>query len=268
MSVSDPMHATAIAEAIKTNYNQTGVAIMQAMYSDEYLSLGGTASTDALAAAAGINAEHKVLDIGCGVGGPARRLAASLGCHVTGIDLVASSIDIAREQAERRGLEALTRFEVADATSLPFDAGVFDIVVGQDAWCHVPDKHALLGECARVLCPGGKVAFTDWLRLDDDIDEAMEIALEAALSKSAATHQEYLDILAARGFEDIATLDLSETFATAYEQICASLNARRVELSTAFSERVFDIVAGMNGRILAGFAQGKIGGARFVAVKS
>ncbi|HSF30421.1 MAG TPA: methyltransferase domain-containing protein, partial [Candidatus Tectomicrobia bacterium] len=51
-----------------------------------------------------------------------------------------------------------------NALALPFADGMFDIVIGQEAWVHVPDKGRLVAECARVLAPGGRIAFTDFLR--------------------------------------------------------------------------------------------------------
>lgn len=252
------------AEAIKHNYNTTGVAVMQAMYTDAYLSMGGPASTDNLAKAAGLAANMHVLDIGCGVGGPALHLAENYGCHVTGIDLVDTSIELAKDAANARGLGERTTFQVGDATALPFEAGEFDVVFGQDAWCHVPGLEALISEAARVIRPGGIIAFTDWLRLGDPEDTATQKALEAALSESAASQSEYLTLLATHGFEQIQVEDLSQVFTDQYISICTRLHARRAEVIAQFNERVFDIVADMNGTIRVGFETGKIGGAQFV----
>lgn len=261
------LETDAVAEAIKSNYNLTGVAVMQAMYCDEYLSIGGTESTEILGRLAGVSGDSRVLDIGCGVGGPALHMAATFDCHVTGIDLVASSVGLAQEKARDHGLSARTAFEVAEATSLPFDTATFDVVYGQDAWCHIPDKNALIAECARVLRPGGVIAFTDWLRFGDVPGEAALIALEAALSKAAASEAEYLSLLTTHGFVNVETEDLTATFVNQYQSIYARLRSRREALVAQFSERVFEIVAEMNGKILAGFEQGHIGGARFVARK-
>ncbi len=268
MTSNPDREAQSVVEALRNNYNTTGVAVMQAMYSDDYLSIGGTASTDTLARLARISSSSRVLDIGCGVGGPALHVAAIYGCHVTGIDLVDSSIALARASARERGLAERTRFEVADAASLPFSASSFDVVYGQDAWCHIPDKDALIAQCARVLRPGGTIAFTDWVRLRDDNSAALLAALEAALSNDAASMAQYQDLLSKHGFIDVDREDLSETFARQYQTIYRRLTARREQLVEQFSERVFNIVADMNGEILRGFEGGHIGGARFVARKA
>lgn len=250
--------------ALRLNYNTTGVAVMQAMYSSEYLSIGGSASTDVLAAAGGLTAEQLVLDIGCGVGGPALRLAEAVGCRVVGIDLVESSIEIANASAERRGLSDLTDFVSGDAVRLPWADDSFDVVWGQDAWCHVPDKSALVDECARVLAPGGTIAFTDWLAGTAASEVVGERALDAALSRHACTVADYLRLLEEVGMVDIEAVDISADFTARYGEVCSGLEERRAELEERFGERVFEIVAATNGSILEGFERGAIDGGRFV----
>lgn len=259
--------AAAVAEteaALRVNYNTTGVAVMQSMYSSDYLSIGGTSSTDALAAAAGATAYHRVLDIGCGVGGPALRLAEAFGCRVTGVDLLESSIEIANASARQRGLASLARFTPADATQLPYASQSFDMVWGQDAWCHVPDKTSLIAECFRVLAPKGTIAFTDWLAGEEASSPAGEKALDAAVSRHACTAAEYERLLGEAGFIDIEVVDVSDQFTRQYRQVCAGLETRQAELTEQFGERVFGIVAGTNGTILEGFESGAIAGGQFI----
>lgn len=250
--------------ALRLNYNATGVAVMQSMYSLDYLSIGGTSSTDDLAAAAGATAHHRVLDIGCGVGGPALRLAEAFGCRVTGVDLLESNIEVATASAQRRGLASLAIFTPANATQLPYADNSFDMVWGQDAWCHVPDKTSLVAECFRVLAPKGTVAFTDWLAGEEASSPAGEKALAAAVSRYACTAEEYERLLDDAGFIDVEVVDVSDDFTSRYRQVCAGLETRRAELIEQFGERVFGIVAGTNGTILEGFESGAIAGGQFI----
>ncbi len=122
---------------------------------------GGVQVVDALAQKAGIRREHHVLDVCSGMGGPARWIAHRIGCQVTGIDLTQSRVEAARRLTARVGLEALVDFVQGDATAMPLPDAAFDVVMSQEAWLHIPDKAAVVGECARVAKPGGTIAFTD-----------------------------------------------------------------------------------------------------------
>ncbi len=82
---------------------------------------GGRASTRELASAAGCGPGMRVLDVGCGIGGPARTLADEFGCRVSGIDLTPAFVATASALSERMGFADRTEFRVADATRLPFE---------------------------------------------------------------------------------------------------------------------------------------------------
>lgn len=104
----------------------------------------------------------RVLDVACGSGGPALRLADITGCHVHGIDSHGDGITQANAMAVSRGLEERAHFGCIDAdTPLPFPDAAFDAVVCVDAINHFPDRTRLLREWARVVRPGGRVLFTD-----------------------------------------------------------------------------------------------------------
>jgi sarcosine/dimethylglycine N-methyltransferase len=125
---------------------------------------GGLEAVDALAAEAGIGAATHVLDVCSGMGGPARYLAHRLGCRVTGLDLTRSRHEAAVRLTAMVSLDHLVDFRLGNALDMPFAGASFDVVIGQEAFAHVPDKPRLIAECARVVRPGGLIAFTDILR--------------------------------------------------------------------------------------------------------
>lgn len=161
---------------------------------------GGFEATDTLAAVGDIRAEHAVLDVCCGLGGPARWLAHRIGCKVTGLDLTQSRVDSAHRLTERVGLSHLVDFVQGDATVMPLPDTRFDRVYGQEAWVHIPDKAALLAQCRRVLKPDGVLAFTDIVSCAPLTAAEARGMAENMQFPAIVTAQHYLDLLAASGF--------------------------------------------------------------------
>jgi SAM-dependent methyltransferase len=106
----------------------------------------------------------RVLDIGCGLGGASRALAATFGCHVTGIDLTEEYARAAGELARWVGLEDRVAFRQGDALALPWGEASFDIAWTQHAAMNIADKARLYREAFRVLRPGGLFALYDVLQ--------------------------------------------------------------------------------------------------------
>jgi SAM-dependent methyltransferase len=121
----------------------------------------GLAATAELAKLARIAADTAVLDIGSGVGGPARFLAASMGCRVTGVDLSDPFVEAARYLTERTGQGAQVSFEIASALALPFADGRFDVALLQHVAMNIADRAQLYREIRRVLERGGRFATYD-----------------------------------------------------------------------------------------------------------
>jgi 2-polyprenyl-3-methyl-5-hydroxy-6-metoxy-1,4-benzoquinol methylase len=103
-----------------------------------------------------------LLDVGCGAGGPAMRIAATTGCSVAGVDIHEQAVRTARALAGQRGLSGRAEFQVVDAGErLPFSDSAFDAITCIDAINHLPDRRRVMAEWARLLKPGGRLLFTD-----------------------------------------------------------------------------------------------------------
>jgi len=121
----------------------------------------GLAATAELAKLAGITADTSVLDVGSGVGGPARFLAATCGCQVTGVDLSEPFVDAARYLTKRTGQSGQVSFQTASALELPFEHGRFNVVLLQHVAMNISDRVRLYREMRRVLKSGGRFATFD-----------------------------------------------------------------------------------------------------------
>lgn len=121
----------------------------------------GLAATADLARLAGVARETAVLDVGSGVGGPARFLAGTYGCRVTGVDLSEEFVAAARYLSERTGQTGQVSFQTASALDLPFGDACFDVVFLQHVAMNVADRSRLYREVRRVLKRGGRFATFD-----------------------------------------------------------------------------------------------------------
>ncbi len=147
-----------------------------------------------------LTAESTLLDLGCGVGGPARMAAARHGCRVTGIDLSQDFVDLARALTERLDLSSQVSFEVGSATDLPFEDGSFDRAMLNHVGMNIADKAGVFAEARRVLRPGGLFAVYEQMRMGDG-----EVAYPLPWADSEAssfieTREGYAALLREAGF--------------------------------------------------------------------
>jgi SAM-dependent methyltransferase len=163
--------------------------------------IGGNEATAALAEQLGLKAGMALLDIGSGLGGPARFLARRYGCRVTGIDLTPEYVQVAEALTRMVGLAGQVDFRAGSATALPFADASFDAATLLHVGMNIADKPALFAGVARVLRPGGQFAIYDVMRLGSgDIDFPMPWATGAHTS-FVAEPAHYRSALDAAGFD-------------------------------------------------------------------
>ncbi|MDG4877291.1 class I SAM-dependent methyltransferase [Mesorhizobium sp. WSM4935] len=163
--VRDHYRATGLADRLKTALAVFGPE-QQRLKPEQLATLDqfhtrGLAATAELANLAAIAADMSVLDVGSGVGGPARFLAETHGCEVVGVDLSESFVEAARYLTARTGQDGQVSFETGSALALPFEDGRFDAALLQHVAMNIADRPLLYREIRRVLKPGGKFATFD-----------------------------------------------------------------------------------------------------------
>lgn len=164
-TVADHYTTGALFDRVKAALVELGTAPGKATASDlkacDEFHTGGAAATEELLKRLIVTAETRVLDIGSGIGGPARFFADRFGCHATGIDLTQEFVDCASELSQLVGLSDHTSFLQGSALDLPFDDGAFDLALLLHVGMNIEDKTALFAEARRVLAPGGTFAIFD-----------------------------------------------------------------------------------------------------------
>tara|TARA_B100000745_G_scaffold197084_1_gene129875 strand:+ start:237 stop:1019 length:783 start_codon:yes stop_codon:yes gene_type:complete len=250
---------------ISKYYTPTGSELIEWFYSDDYLSIGGKDSTETLATMAGVSQDTSVLDIGSGLGGPAMYIAETRGCKVMGLDIVDSNVKTARSRAKVRSLQNLVTFQLGDAMDMPFPTDSFNVIIGQDAWSHVPDKDKLISECARVIELGGTIAFTDWLDIGGMQGDYRASVLDAIAATTLSDQKKYITSLVHHGFEIVIQEDISAHFKVQYDAVITRLEGQKERISERYSPKLYAIVHKKNECIRRAFSDGMLGGGRIVA---
>jgi ubiquinone/menaquinone biosynthesis C-methylase UbiE len=190
--------------------------VRQATYGDD-IGQSGWLTSDELERFAewlGLNRASRLLDIGCGSGGPALRLTEISGASVVGVDRLDEGITTATRLAQERGLSDRAEFVQTDAGgNLPFADERFGAVISIDVMCHLPNRLGALREWHRVTAPGARILFTDptiitGLVVDSEIEARSSIGTYVF---STATKND--ELLAEAGFELLRREDLTENMA-------------------------------------------------------
>lgn len=157
-SLADTIEKTLRAEGVDPEQ----VTIEQLAPLDNFHAFG-TVGTLELGRRAQIASDDSVLDVGGGVGGPARMLASQYGCHVTVLDLTPEFCEAGETLTRWTKLSDRVSFVCASALEMPFEDASFDVVWTQHAVMNIADKPRLYQEIHRVLRPGGRFALFDTL---------------------------------------------------------------------------------------------------------
>lgn len=247
---TDPAHAT---EADLKEFDQ-----------DHY---GGVAALEALMREAGIAAGQHVLDVCSGMGGPARYIAHTLGCKVTGIDLTASRCAGAERLTRMVKLDHLVEFHQGNALEMPFADDCFDVVIAQEAWAHIPDKPRLIAQVARVVKPDGVVAFTDIMCIGVLEAEVAQRLHESMAFSEIESIAGYTALLEANGCGVERRTDLAAEWTGILQQRHAMYRNMKASTVAKFGEAGYRKYDDAYAFFVSLYQTGVLGGARFIARK-
>jgi cyclopropane fatty-acyl-phospholipid synthase-like methyltransferase len=180
-----------------------------------------------------LSAGKTLLDVACGAGGPALRIAATTGCSVVGIDVHEQAVTTASSLAAQRGLAERAEFQAIDANGpLPFSDASFDAITCIDAINHFPDRPRLIAEWARLLKLSGRLLFTDPITVTGPLTNA-EIAVRSSAGFYLFVPHGYDErVIAQGGLRLLVCEDVTANMA----KVAEARRAARASRSTAVRE--------------------------------
>jgi phosphoethanolamine N-methyltransferase len=220
--------------AHEAEYDDALVTLLELVWGEGYMAPGGEGNVVKIAE--GLDMQDKrVLDIGCGIGGPAFFLARNYGANVVGTDLEPPLIERAKQRAKKLGLETKTEFQIVETGPLGFPDESFDFVVSSGAFTQISNKLEMFKEVLRVLKRGGVFSCYDWMKSEGDYSEDMHYWFKLeGLTYAMETPKRQDEILREAGFVDVSVVERSEWYRKRvkeeYERLRDELYSRAVEL--------------------------------------
>ena len=247
-----PPASEATREAVEEAYGAEVLRLMDLVGRDDFYGIAAWNGLEFLGQKLGLTADSHVLDLGSGIGGPARYLARTYGCRVTGVDLSAFNHRTAVERTKAAGLDHRVSFRQGDAHAAAFPDGSFTHVFGCEAWCYFADKGPLYRLAYRALRPGGTIAF-------------LEAACERPVPLRTAellgpVHYESVDryqaLLEAVGFGGLRCYDTTEPARRDITRSLHRLIERREAVIAAAGDEVYYALLELWAEFLAHFGEG------------
>ena len=215
--------AGVIAESLRKAGKDTAKLTTADLGSVDEFHIRGRKATLELGKWLNLSSASHVLDIGSGLGGPARTLAETYGCRVTGIDLTQAFCDAATTLSSWVGMSDRVSFRQGDATSLPFADGEFDAAMTIHVAMNIAAKDRMYAEARRVLKLGGRFAIYDVLQGEGgEVLFPVPWAREPSISH-LATPEDMQRLLASAGFQILETHDSTEESRRWFEAMAARM---------------------------------------------
>ena len=250
--VSDDDRIRAFAEKMKALYDTPMYGVLIRMWgenihlglfesADEDLHTGTERENERLAEGAALRPGQDVIEVGCGIGGPARYIARTRGVRVVATNISADQLRIAAERTEAAGLSHLVRFAHADFHDLPYADGRFDCWWCQAAMLHAVDKARVLREAWRVLKPGGRLVLTE-LVATGEMDPAARAAFDDIAHSPGMWRMAELDAaLPAAGFEVLEREDWTNSAHIGWEKAREATEAMRAQFEPEVGKAPVDV---------------------------
>lgn len=262
-----PISSGMILAKLRTSRGHMDKVQPQELWAHDQDHFGGTMATDELARQAGIKNGTHVVDFCAGLGGTVRYLAHCYGATVTGIELTPVRVTGAQELIDLVDLQDRARVIQGDVMDVALNDESADVVISQEALCHVPDLRRALSEAFRILKKDGRLAFTSWIanRLLDAADA--QLMWDGMAIQPLQSISSYRELVERAGFRVLSATDLTLEWAPILKERLAMYQQLRHEAQQAGTPAGHDAFHRSYIRFVELVQQGALGGIRLVAAK-
>jgi len=228
----------------------------------------GTESVDHAVRVTGITASSSVLEVGSGLGGPARHIAATVGAKVTALELQNDQNELASHLSARCDLAENVAHVCGDFLTHEWSTQHFDVIVSWLALYHIPERNVLLERCYGLLQKGGYFFAEDlYARKEFTNSERSELATEL-FANCLPDYDTYLQDLKTAGFELVSCEEMSDDWTAFTRERLAAYRVQKARHTDVHGEAVFTAMEHFYDVVVRHFTGGKLGGIRIVAHKA
>jgi len=225
----------------------------------------GTEALDVAIEILGLNDKNKILEIGSGLGGPARYLAGQAGTDVTALELQSDQNQIAQRLSQQCGLTGILHHVRGDFLEYDFANLKFDAIVSWLALYHIPNRQLMLNRCRELLKPGGQF-YTEDLYTRSEFTDSEKNELEQELyAITMPNWADYQSEIEASGFEITHCENMSDDWAKFTHQRLGAYRSERNRHVRVHGEATVDALDHFYATVERYFRSGKLGGVRLCA---
>lgn len=217
----------------------------------------------------GVSSSHKILDVGSGLGGPARHLAHTTNCSVTCLELQEDLHSEGQDLTRRCNLQEKVTHISGDFLKMDLGDGSYDFIVSWLVFLHIPDKKSIFERCFHNLKPGGKIFIEDFYQKSgvDLTEDDLRVYEQDLYMSNLAEKDAYISQVKAAGFTDVQFDDLTEAYlsfvSNRHQEFCKQ-KERHVRV---IGKDAFDSLEYFYSKVLCVFTKGITGGCRVIATK-
>ena len=184
-------------------YHDEMIAMLEIIWGPGFMAPGGEGNIANFVEGLDVR-DQRILDIGCGIGGPAFVLAEKYGAYVVGIDIESELIARARLRAKELKIDSRCEFLLVEPGPMTFPDESFDVVLSTGVIMQIEDKQQVFEDALRVLKPGGALTSYDWMKPEGEFSDDMQYWFKMErLTYTMKTSAEYEALLRDVGFTEI-----------------------------------------------------------------